>query len=161
METATHDVPQDVLSSAYELNLVQASTGKRFANYLIDFAVFWILIVLFGVIAAVANPQSLESLADEESNIGASLLDRLVTMIIFGIYIGIVEALFKGKTIGKMITGTKAVNLDGTPISVKTAFMRGLSRSVPFEPFSGFGGNPWHDTWTDTMVIDEKLSNRI
>jgi hypothetical protein len=56
-----------------------------------------------------------------------------------------------------MITGTKAVNHDGSNISAKTAFLRTLCRLVPFEPFSAFG-IPWHDSWTHTHVIDVKQS---
>jgi len=91
-----------------------------------------------------------------------SLTDRLVSMVIYGILSGIVEGLFKGKSLGKLITGTRAVNTDGTNISFKTALLRGLSRIVPFEPFSALGGpsHPWHDKWTNTYVIDEKLSTR-
>ncbi|HEX9513187.1 MAG TPA: hypothetical protein VF939_22005 [Puia sp.] len=32
--------------------------------------------------------------------------------------------------------------------------------TVPFEVFSALGSpcHPWHDRWTDTLVIDERLS---
>ena len=73
----------------------------------------------------------------------------------------IVETLLKGKSIGKFITGTRAVNFDGSRISSGTAFTRGFSRAVPFCAFSAFGTpcNPWQDRWSDTMVIDEKKSS--
>ena len=73
------------------------------------------------------------------------------------------ETLFKGKSFGKLITGTRAVNLDGSLITVRTAMLRALSRAVPFDVFSALGTtcNPWHDKWTDTMVMDEKRSTNL
>jgi uncharacterized RDD family membrane protein YckC len=146
-----------------ELNLVQASRGKRFANYLIDLIGFYIIVFFWGIVMALVNPQSLEALDYSDSNVGANLLDRLVTLILFGVYIGFIEAIFKGKTLGKLVTGTKAVyETDGRDISVGTAFLRGFSRMVPFEAFSALGdpSYPWHDRWTNTIVIDEKQSTR-
>lgn len=76
-------------------------------------------------------------------------------------YMFVNEYFMKGKSIGKFITGTRAVNQDGSQISVRTALMRSLIRMVPFEAFSALGtpSFPWHDKWTSTYVIDEKNSN--
>lgn len=151
---------QEVLPS-FEVNLVPASTGIRFANYIIDLISFYLLIIFWGVIVAIVNPQTIESLDYSSNDMGASLLDRLVTLILFGLYIGFMEAIFGGKTLGKFITGTRAVNdYEGTNISAITAFKRGFCRMVPFEPFSAFSGYPWHDKWTDTIVISERESTR-
>ena len=67
---------------------------------------------------------------------------------------------FKGRSIGKFITGTKAVNADGSDMRVETILLRSLSRVVPFEPFSAFGGHPWHDKWTRTHVIDVRKTEQ-
>lgn len=150
-------VPQDVLTSEFELNLVQASTGKRFLNYLIDLIVFWVLLFIVAVMAAAANPESMQSIADERDP-GSSLMLNLLSVILFVLYLTFMEGFCKGKTIGKMITGTKAVNeADGSNVSAKTAFLRTLCRLVPFEPLSAFG-TPWHDRWTNTLVVDVKQS---
>jgi uncharacterized RDD family membrane protein YckC len=61
--------------------------------------------------------------------------------------------LFGGRTLGKLITGSKAVREDGTSLTWKDACLRSLSRMVPFEPFSALGGAPWHDRWTKTTVV--------
>jgi uncharacterized RDD family membrane protein YckC len=66
------------------------------------------------------------------------------------------EGSAKGKTLGKLITGTRALKMDGGNLTWKVAFMRSLCRIVPFEAFSAFGGNPWHDRWTDTIVVKER-----
>lgn len=72
----------------------------------------------------------------------------------------ILEVVLKGKCPGKIVTGTRALNLDGSNISIGTAFGRGFTRIVPFCALSAFGNpcNPWQDRWTNTMVIDEKKS---
>jgi uncharacterized RDD family membrane protein YckC len=63
-----------------------------------------------------------------------------------------------GRTVGKYITNTKVFMLDGSKPESEKILMRTLSRIVPFE-FLSFLGNDdkgWHDTWTDTVVVDLK-----
>ena len=74
-----------------------------------------------------------------------------------------IEAITKGRSLGKIITGTKAVNDDGSNIGSGTAFKRGFSRIVPFEIFTALGSPsyPWHDKWNHTYVIDIKKSSII
>jgi uncharacterized RDD family membrane protein YckC len=74
--------------------------------------------------------------------------------MIFVVLYFLCELGLKGRTIGKFVTGTKAVNIDGSEMDPKTVLIRSLCRIVPFEPFSAFGGHPWHDTWSKTCVID-------
>ena len=147
---------QDMLSE-FEVNLVQAGTGKRFANYIIDLIVVMIVTMLVLVIF-----YSIAGFPEENGNDSfASLLQSIIYSLIFGVIFGLIEGIFKGKSLGKLITGTRAVNADGTPISFKTALLRGISRVVPFEPFSALGSPsyPWHDKWTGTYVVDEKESS--
>ena len=147
---------QKNLLADLELNLVQAGSGKRLANYFIDLIVFYILMFCFGVFLA-----ALDSNASEDINsVRGPLLDRLISLIFYGISMGLIEGLFRGKTLGKVITGTRAVNEDGSRISFLTGFLRGLSRAVPFDAFSALGQPPypWHDRWTNTYVINERES---
>ncbi|NML21382.1 RDD family protein [Pseudoflavitalea sp. G-6-1-2] len=146
--------PVDLLSDEFEFE--RATSGKRLANYIIDLVVFYILIfvVAFGI--AAASPETLASLDDDSTSF--NLLDRIITLFFYGLYMSLVEGLLKGKSIGKFITKTRAVNSDGTPITFGTAFGRGFSRAVPFCAFSAFGDpcNPWQDRWTNTMVVNDK-----
>ena len=148
-----NDQNEDLL--VMEESYVRASTGKRFANYLIDLVIFYILIFFFGIIIALVSPSFLEGIGNDSP--GNNLFEQLIFLVIYAVYMSIVEALFKGKSIGKLITKTRAINLDGTRISTSTAFARGFSRAVPFCVFSAFGtpSNPWQDRWTNTMVINE------
>ncbi len=136
---------------------VRASTGKRLANYLIDLFIFYLLIVVFGIVIALISPAAAGFFSDD--NVGGGLGDRIITLLLYALYMSIVEAIFKGKSIGKFITKTKAVNLDGSQLTTTTAFGRGFSRAVPFCVFSAFGNpcNPWQDKWTNTMVIDDNI----
>jgi uncharacterized RDD family membrane protein YckC len=148
---------EDLLTN-FETRTVRASAGKRFANYVIDYICFLLLFMLLGVAIIIVAPSTADWFDD--SGLGG-LLDRLLSLILYALYMFAVEAIFKGKSIGKLITGTRAVNLDGSPISTTTALARGFSRAVPFCAFSALGTpcNPWHDKWNDTLVIDEKQSD--
>jgi uncharacterized RDD family membrane protein YckC len=150
---------QQHLLADLELNLVQARSGKRLANYLIDLVGFYVLLFCFGIVLALTDPSAREDV-HSVSDLG-SVVDRLIMLICYGIYMGLVEGLFKGKSLGKVITGTKAVNQDGSRISFMTGFLRGLARAVPFDAFSALGQPPfpWHDKWLNTYVIDERKSN--
>ena len=157
MQTLSHEQEQDLLIN-FERHIVPASTGKRFANYIIDLLSFYLLIFLIAVGLAIINPEMFEGSNDTP---GFSLLDRLLSLLLYGIYMFLVEAIFKGKSLGKLITGTRAVNLDGSRISTTTALGRGFSRAVPFNELSALGNpaNPWHDRWNKTIVMDEKNSD--
>ena len=144
--------PEDLLTD--EIIYERASANKRLANYIIDLIVFYLVVFAIAMAIAVVSPDTFQSFTDNSS---FNLLDRLISLVLYALFMSIEEALFKGKTIGKFITKTRAVNLDGTPISTSTAFARGFSRAVPFCAFSAFGDvcNPWQDRWTNTMVIND------
>jgi len=151
----TEQISTDLLN--IENYLVRAESGKRFINYVIDLILFYIIAVGIGVVLALISPSTIEGLSDSD---GFGLIDRIITLILYALYMSVIESVFKGKSLGKIITKTRAVNLDGSRISTSTAFARGFSRAVPFCVFSAFGSpcNPWQDKWTNTMVIDEKKS---
>lgn len=148
----TYQTPNynDTLLDDVDYSLVQASHGRRFANYLIDVIVtYFFLGVFLGLLIV----------------IGHSVIDQTpafnILMIAFFVLImAIVEVSTNGRSLGKLITGTRVVNHDGTRISFGTALGRSLSRIVPFEAFSALGSPcyPWHDRWTNTYVIDIRKS---
>jgi uncharacterized RDD family membrane protein YckC len=150
---------QDLFNdTAYRL--VQASMGKRFLNYFIDAIGFGVLIFIALMVIMTINPRAIEAFVKKNETGDFSLVEQLLIQVVYGTYMFIVEALFKGKSLGKLITGTRAVKQDGTPLMVRDAQLRGLCRMVPFNAFSALGtpSYPWHDRWTKTYVIDEKLS---
>ncbi|RYY41144.1 MAG: RDD family protein [Chitinophagaceae bacterium] len=150
------DHEQDLFTNMAPV-LVQANAGKRLLNLIIDRVAFYAFLYVIGLIWGLVSPGTIGVLEDIAAN---RIVDMLLTMLLFAIYMGAQEAMFKGKSLGKFITGTRAVYNDGGTINTSTAFTRGISRIVPLEPFSALGTPtyPWHDKWTDTIVIDEKQS---
>jgi uncharacterized RDD family membrane protein YckC len=149
--------PEEHVLSDFEVELDPANRNLRFVNFIVDRLLFYFVskgfYILWGNFLAMA-------MYDEDYYVRL-LVSSLVGLSLYALFMGATEALFKGKTLGKVFTGTRAVNPDGSAISVRTAFLRGLSRLVPFEPFSAFAGSwprPWHDSWTNTYVIVEKTS---
>ena len=149
---------QQSLLTDIEISIVPATTGQRFANHLIDLVVYD-LVRLFIVNPLVVSGNAIMYSAFSNSE-AIMFINELFFFVFYMSFIFLQEAIFKGKSIGKFVTGTQAVNRDGSFISTKTALLRSLSRIVPFEPFSALGSppNPWHDRWTNTYVIDEKKS---
>ena len=52
-----------------------------------------------------------------------------------------------------MITGTRVVNNQGLEPTSREIAIRTISRFIPFEPFSFFGGTGLHDSYSRTVVI--------
>lgn len=129
--------------SRQESDLVVASLGKRFANLLIDSLVFGFLFVLIGLFFGNLLVES-----------------RLMSALLSVLFYFVLESTLQGKTIGKMVTGTRVVDLNGDQPETNKILLRSFCRIVPFEPISFFIGEKvgWHDKWSETLVIDEKLS---
>jgi uncharacterized RDD family membrane protein YckC len=132
-------------------DLRPASKGQRFANYLIDYIIIlgisFVLGVSIGVLMVVSE-------GSDNADAFGNLYFILFYLASIAYYTGF-ELGNKGRTIGKMLTGTYAVRQDGAPLTTKDALLRSLSRLVPFEVFSGLGDVPWHDSWTSTTVVDK------
>lgn len=143
----------NLLADDYKRPLVYATTGQRFVNYLVDVASFYLFAMVFGIVLVLVtgNPTIVE-----DADNSAPLLTQVISIVLYGVYMGVIEGLGRGKTLGKLFTRTRAVNEDGTRIRFSTAFLRGLSRAVPFEALSAFNAYPWHDQWTKTRVVKEE-----
>jgi uncharacterized RDD family membrane protein YckC len=86
-------------------------------------------------------------------NLGG-LQETLLSTVGTILYYLFMESVF-GRTVGKLITGTKVIDLEGKRPSFLTLLGRSLARIVPFEPFSFLGNDRgWHDRWSDTRVVD-------
>ena len=134
-----------------------ADPGKRFLNFLLDLIVYYagtfVMGIILGLIWGVTSPDTLYMLDD---NTGwGNLIWIFVSMFTYlGVYT-LMEGTTKGKSLGKLVTKTRAVKEDGSPITWGDAFKRSLCRLIPFEVFSGFSRKPWHDGLTNTKVIEE------
>jgi uncharacterized RDD family membrane protein YckC len=154
------DLEQQHLLNDFEDTYVRAQGGKRFANYIIDLVFFYILIVFISLLWAILSPGTLNTISE---NYVSPFIDRIIGIVLYILFMFAQETFLKGKSMGKFITGTCAVNIDGSTITAHKAMLRALSRAVPFCAFSALGSpcNPWQDKWTDTMVIDVKRSTNL
>ena len=144
---------------------VQASQGQRFFNLLIDVLFMRFLLskataYLLGYILAGLAPDFLEQVAYEialdQKGWRFWLLAFMLGYLNYLIYYTFCEKAFKGYTLGKLITGTRAIRDDGKELTFKDAILRTLCRLIPFEAFSGFADRPWHDSLTKTSVIKSR-----
>ena len=164
-ELNSNSEQEDLLAeeSYIDNHFVYATQGQRFLNWLIDnllmrYGLSYLTGMAIGTLLALTAPDFLNELAYSESRLSGGIL--LVTFLVgylnYVIYYTICEKLFRGYTLGKLITGTRAIRQDGNELTFKDALLRSLSRCVPFEVFSGFNTLTWHDSWTDTMVIKSR-----
>jgi uncharacterized RDD family membrane protein YckC len=156
-ESPSAPVGADVPEPASGFALVPASLGKRFLNVTIDTVPLFVLqMVTYGVAATLMFP-NLDPSSDEAEAALGLLMIPLTWVPYFAYYI-IMEATI-GRTIGKMVTGTRVVRGDGRSAPTLWQIVgRTSARLVPFEALTFLFGEPsgWHDDWSQTMVIDER-----
>jgi uncharacterized RDD family membrane protein YckC len=130
-----------------------ASTGKRFANLVIDTILCQIfttiLLIIPFIIIGMVRPEILRT----------PILDWVFSLLLYFIYYFVFEGLFQ-RTPAKFITGTKVIKTDGSKPDAATVAKRTLSRLVPFEIFSRSEGTWWHDRWADTLVVDARSNDK-
>ncbi len=124
-----------------------ATKTKRFFNALIDYTVGFFLAGF--VVGFILGLLQLAPSSDSDQFYNA------VGLISSFLYLFGAEY-FYGKTLGKVITGSKVVTADGEKPSAGQILLRTLIRFIPFEAFSFLGKRPigWHDKWSKTRVIN-------
>ena len=124
-----------------------ASKKRRFGTFLVDYAVYYLLCGLAGIVVVVA--------------LGEQAIDGnkayLISSPMFLVYYGAFEGTI-GRTPGKLIFGTRVVTNTGAEPSFGQAIGRTLSRFIPFEPLSVLFSTDgeavgWHDSIARTKVI--------
>lgn len=123
-----------------------ASRGQRFLNMIIDIIAIYVLAFIVGIILAILRAPFLT-----ESSV---LFDYGFGIALWLLYYVPLEAGF-GRTVGKLLTRTRVVMVDGTPPNILNVIGRTFARLVPFEAFSFFGSLAvgWHDSWSRTRVV--------
>ena len=119
----------------------------RFLNFLIDFMLIFILYNLI-----IPNLETLLPLTNQISR----AIYRLSSFIIFvTTYYIFCEHKYQ-KTIGKIITKTKVINLEGEKAELGDIISRTFCRFIPFDRFSFFfTRNGFHDAISKTKVIKD------
>jgi uncharacterized RDD family membrane protein YckC len=129
-----------------------ASSGKRFANFLIDRIVIYFLSIFLGIFVTLFTKGNRNFFTE-------TFLQYFLYYALEVIYYTILEST-TGKTVGKMVTKTRVVCDDFSRPSFGTIFLRTLCRLIPFEAFSCLGNPPkgWHDTINRTWVVRDNLN---
>lgn len=130
----------------------RASKGSRFANYLIDLVAFYIAFFIILTILMIISPAFREWIANSND-----LLQRLMGIISYILFSFFIEAVTGGRSLGKLITGTKVIMIDGQKPSVGNYFLRNIIRGIILiDQLSFLGENGIHDSWSNTRVISIK-----
>ena len=145
----------DLFEEGEFIEYTEASKGQRFLNYLVDYFIMYFVVaygtsyILMQILLA-ASPTAAYNLFNG-NEVFASYIIALFNHLL---YYTCCENFFRGHTLGKLVTGTRVIREDGEELTFKDAFLRSLSRLVPFEALSiWFGNGMWHDVWTKTKVI--------
>lgn len=134
-------------------NYKVANKFHRLVNFFIDGSLIFMFVVLSSKYEMTNSSLVIPRVS--------SIVSSIALVLIFIIYYTFFEYKF-GYTIGKLISGTRVVQEDGTPLTGKQSIMRTLIRYIPVEPFTYLmKSNGWHDAWVKTKVIKvEKTLNR-
>ena len=141
--------PEEIINLTQETNndFEDATKTARFANYVID----CIGVLAFSFIMGVSLTFIGMGKLITESN------KNFVGFILMIFYYCLLEGIM-GRTLGKLVTGTEVITIDGKKPGFLKVLGRTLCRIIPFEPFSFFGAGAggWHDTITGTRVVKSK-----
>lgn len=137
-----------------------ASKGIRFADFLIDSIMYYLLnsfLITPFLSYFMISTNGLGGIISNMENLWLIyVFDFFMSFIVYSMYFTLQEYFFNGRTLGKFITGSKVVMLTGESPTFFNYFIRSLSRCVPFEAFSFFGETGWHDAWSKTRVVNVK-----
>ena len=125
--------------------LVAASRWRRFGTLVVDYACFMLFAFGVGVVGMLlfgeAASRALKSIPD-------TLLGCLLMLVYYCFFEGI-----WARTPGKLLFGTRVVDEEGGKPSFAQVVGRTLCRFIPFEPFSCFREQGWHDSLPHTRVV--------
>jgi uncharacterized RDD family membrane protein YckC len=125
--------------------LERATKGLRFGTLLIDYVFIWVFSFLVGIVTVlIFGPAGAATL----KTIPPFALGIVIVLFFYTFFEGI-----WGRTPGKFILGTVVVNAKGEKPSLKQIVGRTFCRMIPFEAFSFFGEEGWHDSIPNTRVV--------
>lgn len=131
IDTTIEVVTPENISFDYQL----AGPFRRLPAYVVDFVARWCLIVIIilplylsGILLGFLN---LDLLLTGPFLIAVSFLVYFVLSWFYGT---LMETFFNGRTIGKWITGIRVIEVDGRPVTGRSALLRNLLRIADFAP---------------------------
>jgi uncharacterized RDD family membrane protein YckC len=153
MQTQYSSESKDLLEDldTENVSLVKATMEQRALNLIIDTVIVCVFGFMLLILSAILFPVWYHGMSQDDAACVAYL--GVVYAVAMVLYYTIMEAGTKGYTVGKLISGCRAIGYDGQPVSWNDAFLRSLSRLVPFEFLSGIQKPILHDHWTETYVV--------
>ena len=125
-----------------------ASKGARFANYIVDIIVCYLLIFLIAMGLAIIAPEAFDD------NMESATFNILILFLFIAYYV-IFENTW-GKTPGKFITRTHVVTETGERPTLANIIGRSLCRFIPFDAFTFLTSTiGWHDSISKTCVVKD------
>lgn len=151
-ETSLYKTPQASLSTN-ESSYPVATMGWRLITMLIDVIGFYALAFAVGLLCAIMGIAGWIE----------GPFELLAGLALYLLYFIPQEAL-TGRTLGKLVAGTRVQTIDGDAINLKHAVLRTLIRLIPFEVFSFLAEQQprgWHDKWSGTKVVQTRKDRMI
>lgn len=132
----------------------KASLSDRFLNYLLD--TFFVILIFSPYIFGLAKSREFrDSINELGSEIGETTVFLLFIAIGRLIYYILSEGFFHISP-AKAITETQILSTTEQKLNFSTIVGRTFIRLIPFEAFSFFGKNGWHDELSNTTVVKNK-----
>lgn len=135
-----------------------ATKGQRFANFIIDYIcqilLMFALAFAIGIIALIIGDDTIITRIEGMNRIEEYGIGIVVLLLYYNIF-----EIFFARTIGKFITNTVVVDIDGEKPSSQEILIRSLCRLIPFDAFSFLGApdKGWHDSISKTYVVKKEL----
>ena len=122
-----------------------AGKGRRFLTLVIDQMGYYAFTFVLGIGLALAG------LGDAVQGMNR-LQEILFGVVVMSSYYLFFESLW-GRTPGKLVMGTRVVDMQGGQPAFADLVKRTLARLVPFEAFTFFGETGFHDKASGTRVV--------
>src|SRR6476620_11639396 len=107
-------LPQPDLLQDFEMDTLQrsATIGQRFINCLLDLVLFYVILTFVGLFLAFGKV--IRSAGVENSDFSSDNYQTqffFITLVVFILFYTIIEGAGKGKSLGKLLTRTRAVKV--------------------------------------------------
>ncbi|ROI01592.1 MULTISPECIES: RDD family protein [unclassified Chryseobacterium] len=136
----------------------KASSGIRFINYVLDRIfiqiIFYMTFFMLGMLYTIIYGEVIDGKAIDNDQV-ATFYIFIFYLVLSFLYFFFMEY-YLGRTLAKYITGTEVVSIDGAKPGIQQIISRTFIRAVPFNSLSFLGQNGWHDSWSETRVINRK-----
>lgn len=147
------------LNQQKELKIVEnqitvSSKIKRFFHLIFDLTLTYILV--YEIIYDARHNETIAHFLNRIEEVFGESIGLCVLLATIRIIYYLAFEHFFQSTPAKFLTGTRIYNEEDQIPSFKSTFTRTLSRLIPFDSFSFLFGNNWHDSLSDTYVVDEQ-----